>query len=118
MTRYILVALASSGHDGSVRSAGGGIIPSRRWPRPSPLAPWQIAQLAAKMIRPASSASRDDNNPVGIVGELPSHPEMMSKIARMLPIFSLGFGKHLVSKTLDLSHDSFNKFVKLPLDRT
>jgi hypothetical protein len=70
-------------------------------------------------MRPASWASRDANNPAGIFGELRSHPEMMSKIAnRTMPTFSLGFGKHLVAKALDLSHDSFNKFVKLHLDGT
>src|ERR1035437_5809547 len=112
-----MVALACSNRDGRVRSAGGGFIPSRRWPRPSPLTPWQIAQLAAKMTAPATRASRELNSPSGIFGELRSHAETASEIAnRIIPAFTLGFGIHRVAKALHLMHDCRNKLVDSRVD--
>ena len=91
MARNVRSAVVASDHGGSVRFAGGGFIPSRRWPRPSPLTPWQIAQLAAKMTLPACWASRDASSPAGALGASRSHPEMASEIVnRAMPTCTFG----------------------------
>lgn len=117
MTSCIRLAVVSSDHGANVRLAGGGLIASRRWPRPSPLGPWQIAQLAEKITPPASRASRDVNSPAGICGELRSHPEMVSSIAnRATPAFTIGFVDHLIAKALHLARNGLDKLIETGVD--
>jgi hypothetical protein len=114
MTRKASPAEPGSDHGGKVRFAGGGTIPSCRRPWPSPFTPWQIAQLAAKMVAPTCWASRDANNPAGALGAPPSHPEMTSEIVnRAVPSSSFGLLNHLVAKVLHLTNNGRDKFIKL-----
>ena len=118
MARNVRPAAAASDHGGSVRFAGGGFIPSRRWPRPSPLIPWQITQLAAKMTLPACLASRDASNPAGALGAPPSHPEMASEIVnRTIRACTLLFTNHCIAKGFHLIDNCRNKLLNLPVNR-
>ena len=117
MARKVRPAFAASDHGGNVRFAGGGFIPSRRWPRPSPLAPWQMAQRAAKMTPPACRASCDDISPAGALGTLELHPEMASEIVnRATPACGLRFSNHSVTKALHLADNGRNKPIEPLVD--
>jgi hypothetical protein len=118
MTRKVLPADAVSDHGGNVRFAGSGFIPSRRWPLPSALAPWQMAQLAAKIAAPACRAWGDVSSPAGALGVASrSHPEMTSEIVnRAMLVGRLRLLKHLVSKTLHLANNSSDKFIQTLVD--
>ncbi len=113
MAKNVRPALVSSDHGGNVKFAGGGFNPSRRGPLPSPLAPWQMAQWAAKMTPPACWAWRDASTPAGALGAPPSHPEMTSEIVnRAMPSGSLRFSNHLVAKALHLLDDCRDKLIE------
>lgn len=113
MTRKTFPAKRGSDHGGSLRFAGGGTIPSLRWPRPSPFKPWQMAQLAAKIAAPVCCASREANSPAGTLGAPPSHPEMTSEIMnRAVPRGSFRFSNHRVAKILHLTDNSRDKLIK------
>src|SRR3974390_80255 len=113
MTRNVWPAVAVSDHGGAVRFAGRGFIPSRRWPLPSALAPWQMAQLAAKIAAPACWASDDASSPAGALGVASrSHPKMASEIVnRAMPVGRFRIPNHLVAKTLHLADDGCDKFI-------
>jgi hypothetical protein len=119
MARNVRPALAASDHGGTVRFAGGGFIPSRRRPRPSASAPWQIAQLAAKMAPPARWASGDASSSAGALGAASrSHPEKTSEIVnRATPAVSFRFPDHFVAKVLHLADNGCNKLIQLGVDR-
>jgi hypothetical protein len=98
--------------------AGCGLIPSRRWPLPSALAPWQMAQLAANIAAPACWASGDASSPAGALGATSrSHPEMTSEIMnRTMPVDSLRLLNHLVTKLLHLADNGSDKFIQTLVD--
>jgi len=117
MARNVRPAFADSDQGGNVRFAGGGFIPSRRWPRPSPPVPWQMAQWAAKRTPPACRASGDDSSSAGAFGVPPSHPEMASEIVnRAAPVGSLRFSNHSVAKALHLADNGRDKLVEPGVD--
>lgn len=118
MARNVFPALAVSDRGGSLRFAGGGFIPSRRWPRPSASAPWQMAQLAAKMVPPASRAAGDASSPAGAVGAASrSHPEMTIEIAdRARPADSFRFPDHLIAMALHLLDYGCDELTKPVVD--
>ncbi len=117
MARNVRPAFAGSDHGGNVRFAGGGFIPSRRLPRPSPPAPWQRAQWAAKRTAPACRASGDNSSPAGALGVPPSHPEMASEIVnRAMPARSLRFSNHSVAKALHLADNGRDKLAEPIID--
>ena len=118
MARNVRPALAVSDHGGIVRSPGGGLIPSRRWPRPSASAPWQMAQLAAYMAAPASRASGDASSPAGALGAASrSHPEMTSEIVnRTRPAGNFRFSDHLVAKALHLVDNGCDELIQPVVD--
>ncbi len=117
MARNVRPAFADSDHGGNVRFAGGGFIPSRRLPRPSPKAPWQMAQLATKRAPPACRASGDDSSPAGALGARPSHPEMTSETeTKAIPARSFRFSNHSVAKALHLADNGRHKLVEPIID--
>src|SRR5208283_661700 len=117
MARNVRPAFADSDHGGNVRFAGGGFIPSRLWPRPSPPAPWQMAQWAANRTPPACRTSGDDSSPAGALGVLRSHPEMTSEIVkRATPARSFRFSNHSVSKALHLADNGSDKLIEPIVD--
>ena len=118
MARNVRPLAAASDHGGSVRFAGGGFIPSRRWPRPSPLIPWQITQLAAKMTLPACLASRDSSSPAGALGAPPSHPEIASEIVnRAIRVCTPLFTNHSIAKGFHFIDNCRNKLLNLVVNR-
>jgi hypothetical protein len=97
-----------------VRFAGSGFIPSRRWPLPSALAPWQMAQLAANVTAPARWASAEASSPAGALG-VPwrSHPEMASEIVdRAIPVDRTRISDHGIAKAVHLVDDGGDKFIQ------
>lgn len=114
ITRKVWPAEAVSDHGGCVRFAGGGFIPSRRWPLPSALAPWQMTQLAAKIAAPACWASEEANSPAGALGPAwRSHPEMASEIMnRTIPVDRIRVSDQVVAKALHLADDGCDKFIQ------
>ena len=113
MARNVRPAFAGSDHGGNVRFAGGGLIPSRRWPWPSPPAPWHMAQRPAKMTPPACWASGDDNSPAGGLGVPTSHPEMTSEtVNKATAVRSFRFSNHSVAKALHLADNGRHKLAE------
>jgi len=113
MARNVRPAFADSDHGGNVRFAGGGFIASRRWPRPSPLAPWQMAQWAAYRTPPACRNSGDDSTPAGALGVPRSHPEMASEIVNRATLAcSFRFSNHSVAKALHLADNGRHKLAE------
>lgn len=117
MARNVRPAAVTSDQGGSVRLAGWGFRPSRRWPRPSAAAPWQMAQLAANRTPPACCASREANSPAGGFGAPPSHPEMASEIVnRAMPADGFALKNHLMAKALHLADNGCDKLIELVID--
>ena len=117
MARNVRPAFAASDQGGTVRFAGGGVMPSRRRPRPSAPTPWQMAQLAANRAPPAAWASREAKRPAGALGAPPSHPEMTSKIVnRAIASGRVGFVNHLVAKSLHLTDNGCDKRIEIGVD--
>jgi hypothetical protein len=116
MARNVRPAFAGSDHGGNVRFAGRGSIPSRRWPLPSPLAPWQMAQFAANMTPPACWAWRDASTPAGALGAPPSHPEMTSESVNRARAGCLRFANHAVAKGFHLLDNRRDKRIQSAVD--
>ena len=117
MARNVRPAFAGSDHGGNVRFAGRGLIPSRRWPLPSPLTPWQMAQFAAKTTPPACCASRDASTPAGALGAPLSHPEMTSEIVNSaMPAWRLRFANHVAAKGFHLLDNGRDKPIQSAVD--
>lgn len=118
MARNVRPALAVSDHGGIVRSPGGGLIPSRRWPRPSASGPWQMAQFDAYITAPAARASGEAKSPAGALGPASrSHPEMTSEsVNRTRPAGSFRFPDHLVAMALYLVDDRCDELIQPGID--
>jgi hypothetical protein len=110
MALKVRPAAAGSDQGGSVRLAGGGIIDSLRSPWPFPVAPWQMAQLAAKSPAPARWASVDARIPCGGADPPVLHPEMTGKsVDSAIATASSRLRNQLVAKSVHFQSDSGNQ---------